>query len=294
MTSHSIPHTAPVAAAVALILLAPLAAGEDSPVESLISTERAFAKTSVEKGMKEAFLAYLAPEAVVFRPGPVNGHEWIKARPDPGIRLEWEPAVADVSSAGDLGYTTGPWTVTAVAEGKETHAYGQFVSVWKKQEDGAWRVVLDHGITHPSPGDPVKKVAIPEPAAAAKTSDEAAGTLSLQEAERKLDTAGQDEGITAAYGSLFSDDVRLYREGGAPILGAMAAHRWIASHPGHVDHNPEGTRVARSGDLGYAWGTLSFRPSGAGAAQSGSYVRIWRKGASGAWSIVLDVVTPNG
>jgi ketosteroid isomerase-like protein len=49
-----------------------------------------------------------------------------------------------VSSAGDLGYTTGSYEVTVNdAKGNPVTSRGKVVVVWKKQPDGSWKAVLD-------------------------------------------------------------------------------------------------------------------------------------------------------
>ena len=45
--------------------------------------------------------------------------------------------------------------------------------------------------------------------------------------------------------------------------------------------------MAKSGDLGYVYGT--YERAGK---EKGSFLRIWRKGAGGDWLLVLDVQTP--
>ena len=79
---------------------------------SLIEAERAFSKTSEEKGIREAFLTWLAPDAIVFRPAPVEGRPvYEKMDPaDPAV-LTWEPEFAEIASSGELGYTTGPYRI---------------------------------------------------------------------------------------------------------------------------------------------------------------------------------------
>ncbi|MGH9557119.1 MAG: hypothetical protein ACRD2Y_14980, partial [Terriglobales bacterium] len=39
-------------------------------LKSLVETEREFSKTSEKKGVREAFLTYLADNAILFRPNP--------------------------------------------------------------------------------------------------------------------------------------------------------------------------------------------------------------------------------
>ena len=81
----------------------------EANLASLIDAERSFAATSVERGMKSAFLANLRDDAVLFRPGPLNGKQLWRNRPDSKGTLAWAPSFAEVSGFGDLGFTYGPW-----------------------------------------------------------------------------------------------------------------------------------------------------------------------------------------
>ena len=67
-------------------------ADRGTALEALIEAERSFSRTSGEKGIREAFLTWLAPSAVVFRPGPVAGRP-VYEKMDPGnpAVLTWEP-----------------------------------------------------------------------------------------------------------------------------------------------------------------------------------------------------------
>src|SRR6185503_1875363 len=107
---------------------------------SLVAAERAFARTSVEKGIRESFLEFFAEDGINFQPHPVKTREAILKRPAPATRppvvLNWEPAYADISRAGDLGYTTGPYVLTDNSPQKRPPHYGFYFSVWKKQSDG--------------------------------------------------------------------------------------------------------------------------------------------------------------
>ena len=57
----------------------------------------------------------------------------------PGFSLSWTPTKAEVGASGDIGYTAGTYqsTMGGVAE------KGKYVTVWKKQADGAWKVTED-------------------------------------------------------------------------------------------------------------------------------------------------------
>jgi hypothetical protein len=79
-----------------------------SALQAIVATERSFARMSAERGTRESFLAYIADDGLLFRPGAVNGKKWLLEHPErvPQKRplLSWQPAFGDVAQAGDLGY----------------------------------------------------------------------------------------------------------------------------------------------------------------------------------------------
>ena len=62
----------------------------------------------------------------------------------PGFSVSWSPNFAGVSQAGDLGYSIGTLEFTVDdAEGNPVTRNGKYTTVWRKQEDGQWKVVSD-------------------------------------------------------------------------------------------------------------------------------------------------------
>jgi hypothetical protein len=55
--------------------------------------------------------------------------------------LEWGPSASGFAPAGDLGFTIGSWTWSR----DDKHAEGAYVTIWKKQADGGWKVWFDTG-----------------------------------------------------------------------------------------------------------------------------------------------------
>src|ERR1700704_5975824 len=120
-------------------------------VKSMVETERAFSRMSEEKGTREAFAEFIAADGILFRPGPVVGKKWMQEHPLPPATtrqwLSWQPIFAAVSRAGDLGYTTGPWQFKRDIKDAKPVAFGNFMTVWKRQANGSWKFVLDLGIS---------------------------------------------------------------------------------------------------------------------------------------------------
>jgi len=59
-------------------------------------------------------------------------------------KLEWHPDNAGVARSGELGYTSGKYKVSFTnASGKNIFDKGKYLLVWKKQPNGAWKVLFD-------------------------------------------------------------------------------------------------------------------------------------------------------
>jgi ketosteroid isomerase-like protein len=328
---------------------------------SLVEAERAFARAADEKGVREAFLAFLADDAILFRPAPVPGKEWMRSHPAPPIRLAWRPSFAEVSGAGDLGYTLGPYEARPLppasspaapnklpappppankppvnppapgklpaAPGKPTATpmaavpvasaadpapaspppaqaasdveYGHFVSVWKKQPDGAWRVALDAGTENPPPPGAAASGSVVEhgkSAGGGAQVDVEAARGELLAADRAFAAASLAKGTRAAYLAYLADDARILRDGLLPIAGRAAIRKAFSSsqRPELLVWEPMRADVARSGDLGYTYGSSGVKADGPKGVIShpGFYVRIWEKQRGAGWKVALDLLMP--
>jgi ketosteroid isomerase-like protein len=69
--------------------------------------------------------------------------DYISQGDDTSFIMTWEPSGGNVAKSGDLGYTYGVYSLKP--KNKDTVFYGTYVSVWKKQEDGKWKFVLETG-----------------------------------------------------------------------------------------------------------------------------------------------------
>lgn len=113
----------------------------------LLDADKAFSKMSEESGMRNAFIEYIDSNGVLLRPGlmPIQGAnaiDYLIQQNDTGFTFKWQPHNAVVSKAGDMGYTFG---VYAIEPTGDSITYGTYVTIWKRQEDGSWKFVLDSG-----------------------------------------------------------------------------------------------------------------------------------------------------
>jgi ketosteroid isomerase-like protein len=103
----------------------------------------------VAKDGGKAFASWFAPDAVTLANGkaPVIGQEAIAAQATwtpQQYQLSWTPEGARMNPDGNTGFTWGSYTgVAKDAEGNATTTQGRYITFWKKQPDGSWKVALD-------------------------------------------------------------------------------------------------------------------------------------------------------
>jgi ketosteroid isomerase-like protein len=62
----------------------------------------------------------------------------------PDYKLGWHANKVGVARSGELGYTSGTYDFSFKdASGKTISDKGKYLTVWKKESDGAWKVLLD-------------------------------------------------------------------------------------------------------------------------------------------------------
>ena len=122
----------------------PMSAPRAGAIEA---ADRAFASDVAARGI-EGWIAGFAADGVLWRGDSFAiGHDSIRAAmspmlSDPDARLEQEPATSALAPAGDVGLTVGRFR--ALRRGKEgqfeERARGTYVSVWRRQPDGSWKI----------------------------------------------------------------------------------------------------------------------------------------------------------
>ena len=121
----------------------------------LFDLEARFAKDVKERG-GAAFADWFAEDGVSLSNGqaPVIGRVAIvqSARWSPrDYQLSWTPTDAQMGPSGDMGYTWGHFEGHSKdAAGNPVVTTGRYMTIWRRQSDGSWKVVLDAGANEPA------------------------------------------------------------------------------------------------------------------------------------------------
>lgn len=99
----------------------------------------------------EKSVSYYAADAVAMGPnepkatGPAEIHKaWEGMLAVPGVKLTFQTGKVDVARDGDLAYSIGAYQMAMTGpDGAPMSDRGKYTTVWKKQADGGWKVVVD-------------------------------------------------------------------------------------------------------------------------------------------------------
>jgi ketosteroid isomerase-like protein len=121
----------------------------------LFDLEARFAKDVLEHG-GAAFAQWFAEDGVEMGNGepPVVGRVAIAKSTTwspKDYQLIWTPTDAVLGPSGDIGYTWGHYEGHSKdANGNPVTTSGRYITIWRKQPDGNWKVVLDAGSNEPA------------------------------------------------------------------------------------------------------------------------------------------------
>ncbi len=257
----------------------------------IIQVEMAFAAAARLKGVRNAFVAYFEPEGLSFEPEPVRVVDAYPKLPPPPpnapkTELRWSPDTAGASADGTIGFATGPWVFRRLdAAVPDPGRHGRFFSVLRRQVDGAWKVVLDFGITGGTRTEPVDR----SPAVARAFSGNRTPRPAASAAEFAGAAAAFEDAFTrrawANLGLLVAKEAKLsLPERGEIPCADLSPSDWEAMIPPNLRWELLGRLVAESGDFITTWGKWhapSEKP------ETGYYLEVWvRERALDRWQLL--------
>lgn len=120
--------------------------------EYIMALDRKFDQETYAKGL-EGWVSFFAEDAVMVpsQAEVIKGKEAIRMAMRAlfeleGFSLRWEPISADLSDDYSMAYTYGKYIRTYIdINNNLVKSTGKYTTIWKKQYDGEWKIVLDIG-----------------------------------------------------------------------------------------------------------------------------------------------------
>jgi|SRR5882672_317027 len=127
--------------------------GAGGGADSLLEADRAFAHDVQARRLEGWLAAFDVNGSQVDETfTPITGRAAISANmagffAEPANSLWWEPDTAKLSEGGRMGSTSGRYRVERKqADGRvETLRSGRYFDVWRKLDDGTWKLLYDVG-----------------------------------------------------------------------------------------------------------------------------------------------------
>lgn len=270
-----------------------MATDRAAELERVVASERAFAARAQVINARQAFVEYFAPDAILFAPFAAPAFPRLRESADWSVNIQWYPAAAAISGAGDLGYTTGPAEYRPTPDAVP-NSFGHYTSVWQRQPDGSYRVLIDVGIDHGAP--PVRipdwspPAQAPSPALALDPAQRRVALEALHRLDAQTGAAAQDD-VHTSFARVLAEDARLHRSGRLPVVGRAEALADLDAAAQTFGWSPEATVVAESGDFGFAYGRGRWVRARTGESGELAYLNIWQRRA-GEWRLIVHVSRP--
>lgn len=116
----------------------------------------------------------------------------------------------------------------------------------------------------------------------------------LLETDRAFSARSVEIGAAKAFREYLAEDALMLSDGENPTTGRETIFEGMSK--GNPDNvliwEPQKAQVAKSGDLGWTWGTYEYPVMEADTVKSvshGKYLNIWEKDADGNWKVAVDM-----
>jgi ketosteroid isomerase-like protein len=260
-------------------------------VNSLVAAENYFAATVQEKGIRAGYLRVSDKETIVFRPEPVKARDlYTPPQKDVGM-LSWEPSFAKTSKSGDWGFTTGPYKYISYKDDSE--AYGQYLSVWKANHKGVWKLAISLATPHPKPlTEPGMEFTDPKDFRFFRQISEARiqQRLDMIMTSDKLLSTTLRKNTAIAYTTFLGNEARLIFPGYEPVKGKESILEFFDKNKFYIDAEAAVADRAAGSDFAFTYGVAHISQE----EKTGkyNYIRIWESQEEGQWNVIVEMFSP--
>jgi ketosteroid isomerase-like protein len=256
-------------------------------VNKVVEAEKSFDKLVERKGIKDGFLAVADPEGIIFKPNAVKITDFYGNIDKQSGTLTWQPNFARIAANGDIAFTAGPY-VYQNGSSDTDKVFGDYVSIWRADDQGELKLLIDLGIQHPEPEtQPVSDFKNPDSANMVKPSkDPFAGKRIILATDNAFNQSLSTSTL-AAYKEFLSPEGRYYFPGFEAMVGQDKTMKFIDNEAINIEAQTTNGGRSTSNDLAYTYGKARIKKGT--IVSDYNYVRIWEQEADHKWYILLEV-----
>ncbi|MDP9080050.1 MAG: hypothetical protein M3O71_21705 [Bacteroidota bacterium] len=275
-------------AAFILIGISKLSFAQTGPadVNKVIDAEKDFNKLVERKGIKNAFLAVADPEGIVFKPDAVNITEFYNNIDKQSGTLKWTPDFARISANGDLAFTAGPY-IYQNGKTEDDKVFGDYVSLWRVDGEGKFKLLVDLGIQHPEPDkDALTDFRSPDSVKRIAPSKDPFGGKKIILATDELFNHSLTISTLGTYKEFLSLEGHYYFPGFEPMTGQDKVMKFIDNEAIAISAVTVNGGRSTSNDLAYTYGKARIQKGS--IVSNYNYVRIWELDKNHKWNVLLE------
>lgn len=265
-----------------------LLAQTNNMVGQIVAADIYDSELSANKGSLEGLRNSLDRNSIYFKPAPEPAFDYFRTRPNIPDSISWRPVLAKIAKSNEWGFTTGPITWKNIGFGEK---YGEYLTVWKRDRRGKWKIALKAEIEHPSLSkeegirfvNPTNEnyfrqrsdVRLNQREDIVRSTDRLMGTVLM--ADNAL-----------AYNEFLGDNSRMLFAGYAPQIGKANILNFLKNNK--IEIKTENIEVDRSysGELAYSYGSAKVVKNN--RVDNYYYIRIWELNDDFKWNVLVEML----
>ena len=265
-----------------------VSAQTESMVGEIVAADIYDSELSANKGALVGLTNSLDNNSVFFKPAPEPALKYFKNRQNVPDVVSWRPVFAKIAKSNEWGFTTGPisWKNNGMSK-----KFGEYLSIWKRDRKGRWKVALRAEIEHPQESrEPGIKFVNPENTKYFKQKSKVRLNQRediIRSTDRLLSTVLRADNAIA-YKEFMTNESRLLLSGFSPQVGQENIIKFLKKNK--IDIKTENVSVDRSysGELAYSYGDAKVLKDN--RVQNFYYIRVWELNDNFKWNVLVEML----
>lgn len=257
-------------------------------VGEIVAADYFSSELASNKGVLAGLKNGVDKNTVFFQPAPEKALNYLKNMPNIPDLMSWKPVMAKIAKSNEWGFTTGPFVSSNNGMQK---VYGEYLTVWKRNKKGAWKVAYRAEIKHPKVSNEVgidfenpenQKFIMQRSQERLKQREEI-----ITSTDRLMGTVLRADN-RVGYDEFLSLESRLLFSGFSPVIGKENIQKFLIKNKIDIKTTPIGVDRSLSGELAFSYGDAKVIKDN--WVQNFYYLRIWELNQDYKWNVLVEML----